>query len=114
MADQHTDTPDTTKTAHTENPVKTEENDRASRQTRPPAGPGLANRLPTAEHTVMHGQLRRRSAPHYRTERRLQARTAMVVDDTALPAGRLGSRVERQEKPAHDTVFGHSNISEVN
>jgi hypothetical protein len=36
-----------------------------------PTGPGLANRLPAAEHSVMHGQLRRRSAPDYRTERRI-------------------------------------------
>jgi hypothetical protein len=33
----------------------------------PPTGPGLADRLPAAEHSVMHGQHRRRSAPYYRT-----------------------------------------------
>jgi hypothetical protein len=32
------------------------------------AGPQDApNRLPAAEHSVMHGKLRRRSAPDYRT-----------------------------------------------
>ena len=33
----------------------------------PATGPGLADRLPAAEHSVMHGQHRRRSAPYYRT-----------------------------------------------
>jgi hypothetical protein len=41
-------------------------------------------------------------------------RALMGVDDTALPAGWLGSRGGRQERLIPDTVFGYSNISEVN
>jgi hypothetical protein len=73
MADKHADTPDATTTANTET-RETGEHDVSADGLGTPAGPGLANRLPAAEHSVMHGQLRRRSAPDYRTERRVLAR----------------------------------------
>jgi hypothetical protein len=68
MTDKHADTPNATKTA-TGEAHENRGNDCASQQTchSHRAGPGRANRLPAAEHSAMNGQLRRRSAPYYRT-----------------------------------------------
>jgi hypothetical protein len=41
-------------------------------------------------------------------------RLATAVDDTALQAGWLGSRVEPQTQPIFATVFVHPNISKDN
>jgi hypothetical protein len=60
----------------------------ADTRTGTPARPGLTNRQPTAERSVMHGQLRKRSAAHYRTERQreqLARDDGIVTADLNLP-----------------------------
>ena len=67
MADKHAGYFDRHQDSEQRNPVKLRKLTVLADRPGTPAGPGLANRLPAAEHPVMHGQLRRRSAPDYRT-----------------------------------------------